>query len=195
MIKLFLISFFVLITFTISEAKDLFTIDASGKLQGHLQNVSLAEIRAFFEKEYGIIFIGDDNIFHNQVTLSFSGLALEKTLKKVFSKMNVVFMFNSQGKITEVRVFPSNGNQTSSRIANNLMKREGLLPNEATEVDQKDDITSFQVELNSPPPGDLSSNDAPEVDQKDDITSYQVEVNSPPSGDDFLIVPVAPYRP
>ena len=192
MIKVFLISLFVLITFTLSEAEDLFTTDEAGKLQGHLQNVSLAEIRSFFEKKYGIIFIGDDNIFNSQVTLSFSGLALEKTLKRVFSKMNVVFMFNSQGKIIEVRVFPSNRNQTPSLIANNLMKREDLLPNEATEVDQKDDITSFQIEVNSPPPGDPSPNEATEVDQKDDMTSFQVEVNSPPSGDTFLIVPSGP---
>ncbi len=209
LIKIFIISFIVLAGVTVSNAADLLTVDDAGKLQGNLQNVPLSQIKSFFENKYGIAFLGDDNIFKTQVTLSFSGLPLEKTLKRVFSKVHVAFMYNSKGDIIEVRVFPSNTNQRGSLIADNFMNKESpltaettevedispipgdSLPGEAAQPDQNDPITSFQVEENSPPPEESLSNEGTEVDQNDEITSFQVEVNSPPSGDSFLIVPVS----
>ncbi len=159
--------FFVLIAFTTSEAEMLLKADEAGQFQANLQNETLATVKTFFEQSYGIKFTGDADLFQTQITVSINNLSLAKTLKRIFSKVNVAFKYNSQGIITEVNLLPTNQNK------NNLLKANHLIKN------PKQQLTGeFAID--------------PNVQNKDDITDIQVEPNSPPSGDSFEVVPGAP---
>ncbi len=167
-----------------------------------MQNVPLTKIKSYFEQNYNIRFIGDDNLFHSQLTLSFNKLNLEKALKRIFSRMNVALVFNAKGEVTEVRLMPTNHINTNMAALNNFAKykeqglqeqqslnqiqENGLLEFDAQNTEMPggsslpvDDITNFQVVLNAEPPGDplpVGQDNAPP-------DAFKVIRNSPPPGD------------
>lgn len=185
MIKALLTSILLLIAFTaVSEAENILTTDANGRIQARLQNETLEEVSGFFRQNFNIKFIGDDELFQTQVTVAFDNLSLEKALKKIFAKTNVAFKYDNQGKITEARLLPTSKVKYNPAVANTFANANKQAPS----IDQQDS--------NDQPP---EENLVPEDDSilKDSVTDstdtgLEIEPNSPSPDDSTEADPDAP---
>ena len=199
MLKVFFASLFILMIISPSQAENLLQADETGKLQASLQGVTLMEVKSFFEKNYSIKFIADDNLLQAQVSIYFENLNLEKALKRIFTNMNVVVVYNIQGEIIEVRLLPTSQNHSWPAIASTPINSEELqVPVEQIPASLTED-TVFQDDMQdndstAVPQGEsiFSPDEDIKFEPDDIISSFQVEENSPPSGNFFQIVPSAP---
>jgi hypothetical protein len=117
-------------------------------------------------------------------------------LKKILSKTNFVFTYNKLGKVTAVTLLEtgttSNQNvvktkepQMPTGVSPEAPQGGNRLPKEFLNFQDNtqsapDEITSFKVVPNAPPPGEeLQKNKAKGPDE---ITSFKIVPNSPPPG-------------
>jgi len=152
--------------------------DEEGLLSGRLENVNLAEVRQFFEKNYGIKFLGQDFLFQTNVTVSFEKLNLEQALKRILTRKNCAFKYDRQGALLAVTVLPGI-RDTPAPMRNNavitnhppqaeLAQPGGILKKEDGVAD---DITTFKPVKMEPK----------EVQVIKDNPLFEVKINSPPS--------------
>ncbi len=206
--KIFLTLFFVLFVFSTSQAKDLIQKNEKGGLDAQIENVKLSELTTFIKKSYGVEFKGQDTLFQAPITVSFKNLNVEQMLKKILARKNYVFTYNNQGKVTEVTLLAAGNNKSDTGQTTNIVKNEEQKPGPGSSPDisggsnskvdaitsfkpvkieqgsdknqASDDITSFKVVPNVPPPGGELTKDKTQA--PDDITSFKVVPNAPPPG-------------
>lgn len=185
----------VLISFTTSQAEYLLEADEDGQLHADIRNITLKDVSSFFDKNYDIKFIGDADQLQTEVTLSFERLSVEKALKKIFSRMNIVLEYDSRGTITEVRVLPAGRKTTNPALVDiPAFRPQQALAIETDEPDVADGQSVDETELQDAEPEPTAADDTDGVDQGDlpADDSFEVVPNSPPSDDDFDIVPSDP---
>ncbi len=209
MIRYMLLIIMISAPLGVSRADDIISVDKQGLFSADLQNISLTEVKSYFEQNYEIEFAGDEDLLKTQRTVSFKKLNLEKTLKRIFAKMNIALQYNSKGEVTEVRLVPGGQAVNNISVLNNLMENreqnlqsmqtpDGVQENAPMENDalpvekEEDEITSFVVEKNSPPGADglPVDSDSPVTDP-----AFQVVPNSPPSGNTGEIFRTVPGTP
>jgi len=185
--KALLTSIFLLIAFTaVCEAENMLETDANGRIHARLQNETLQAVSVFFKQNFNIEFIGEDELFQTQVTVSFDNLSLEKALKKIFAKTNIAFKYDSQGKITEARLLPTSKIKYNPAIANAVNN----VNQQAPAIDQQDSNNQ------SPESSGATSDDSIQADSGADSAEdgVVVEPNSA-SPDDSAEPEAAPGGP
>lgn len=194
--KLFLIFFISLFVFSTSQAADLIQENEKGEFSAHLDKVKLSELTKFIEKKHGIRFKGPDTQLQTPITLSFEKLTLEQMLKKILTRINYVFTFDKSGKVTEVALLPTSSNKAGAVSNYNTAKNNPppmptavpqgdnvgpeTISNFPAQNSAADEITSFKIQPNAPPPGMEQGNS--KVNGPDEITSFKVIRNAPPPG-------------
>ncbi len=189
---------------TFAMAADLIQKDGNGRFQAELQNVPLSDVAKFMQKTHGVTFKGDAGLLQNPVSVTFKDLDMEAMLKKILARTNHVFAYDSQGKVTEVRLLAgggqngvagaiskpgiqpetqsTGGNQASASLAAGI---NGTMPAPSQEMEDVtqtvDDITSFKVGPNNK---DEVTSFKVDPNHKDEITTFKVEENAqPPIGE------------
>jgi hypothetical protein len=199
--KLFLIFFVVLFSFSTSYGADLVQENEKGEFSAHLDNVKLSELTKFIQGKYGIDFKGQDAELQTPITMSFEKLNFEQMLKKILTRINFVFTYNKSGKVTAVTLLQAGNNKIG--IVNNQNLGKNTVPQLPTKLSPEapqggnaasdaisnpqgapnsspDEITSFKVVPNAPPPGGELSNN--KMNEPDEITSFKIIPNTPPPG-------------
>ena len=189
--KIFLILFVVLFYFSTSQAADLIQENEKGEFSAHLDNIKLSEITKFIQKKYNIEFKGQDPQLQTPITMSFEKLNFEQMVKKVLTRINFVFTYNKEGKVTQVTLLQAGNTKAGeasnqNNVKNDVPQAGNVAPDQTanfpdTPNSAPDEITSFKIVPNTPPPGGAvgdSKDNGP-----DPITSFKIEPNSPPPGE------------
>lgn len=201
MTKLSLIFFIVFFVFSTSHAADLIQENEKGEFSAHLNNVKLSELTTFIQKKYNVEFKGEDTQLQTPITLSFEKLNFEQMLKKILTRINFVFTYSKLGKITKVTLLQTGNNKADSANNQNTVKNNatqvpvelsnnpplgGVPTSDAisnfpgTPNSGPDEITSFQIVRNAPPPGNAVGDS--KAQGPDPITSFKIVPNAPPPG-------------
>lgn len=150
--------------------------DENGFFNAQLENVTLYEIKEFFEKNYQIKFNGPDFIFQTKITASINNLNIDQFIKRVLKNKNYALMFDIDGKLSEVTLVPgdrdtnqfvntniskdsqSNSDQFNGKLRFENSKYEDIndfkqLKNDNKKFETKiiKDDPNFKVEINRPP--------------------------------------------
>lgn len=187
----------LLFVFSTSQAADLIQENEKGELSAQLNNVKLSDLTKFIQEKYGIEFKGQDAAIQTSITLSFKNLNVEQMLKKILAENNFVFTYNKAGKVTAVTLLQAGNKKPVAASNQTTVKDKGpQMPAEAPQGGadmsdkisnfrdepnaQPDEITSFKIERNAPPPGDEQGNG--KMNEPDEITSFKIVPNAPPPG-------------
>lgn len=92
-----------LFSFTSALAADLVSVK-DGSLSVDIKDSSLLEVARDIEKQSGVWFRGEETLFQERISLTFSDLSLEEGLKRILTNMNYSFMFDTNNKIAGVMV-------------------------------------------------------------------------------------------
>jgi hypothetical protein len=184
----------VIFVFPLCQAADLIQETKKGEFSAQLNNVQLSEITTYITQKHQITFKGDQTLLTTPVTVTFDNLPLEQMLKKILMRTDFVFTYDNSGKVTAVMLLQAGKSKQTASPQKNLVNaqdpqtRTGGLPSaidtsdDITKMDPEntkpDEITSFKVEHNAPPPGDDPSNS--KSSGPDEITSFNIIPNSPP---------------
>lgn len=97
--------FFILAFFTSQNA---FCADAvsvkDGLLSVNLKETSLLDVARDIEKQSGVWFRGDETLFQEKISVTFSDLPLEEGLKRILTNLNYSLMFDAENKVAGVMV-------------------------------------------------------------------------------------------
>jgi hypothetical protein len=75
-----------------------------GLLSVNLKDTSLLDVARDIEKQSGIWFKGDETLFQEKISVTFSDLPLEEGLKRILTNMNYSLMFDNKHKLAGVMV-------------------------------------------------------------------------------------------
>jgi hypothetical protein len=75
-----------------------------GLLSVNLKDTSLLDVARDIEKQSGIWFKGDETLFQEKISVTFSDLPLEEGLKRILTNMNYSLMFDNKHKVAGVMV-------------------------------------------------------------------------------------------
>jgi hypothetical protein len=101
---------FLLILFALSllalapaKAADLVSVK-DGLLSVNLKDNSLLEVARDIEKQSGVWFRGDETLFQEKISVTFTDLPLEEGLKRILANLNYSLMFDARNKVAGVMV-------------------------------------------------------------------------------------------
>jgi hypothetical protein len=165
-----------------------------GEFSAQLNNVQLSEITNFITKKHQIIFKGDRTLLTTPVTVTFDNLPLEQMLKKILMRTDFVFTYDNSGRVTAVTLLQAGKSKQTASPQQNLVNAQdpqtppGAPPSAIDTSDvitkmnpannKPDEITSFKIVHNSPPPGNDPADS--KSSGPDEITSFKIIPNSPP---------------
>lgn len=92
-----------LFSFTPTQAADLVAVK-DGLLSVDLKDASLLEVARDIEKQSGVWFRGDETLFQEKISVTFSDLPLEEGLKRILTNLNYSLMFDTGNKVAGVMV-------------------------------------------------------------------------------------------
>ncbi len=187
----------LLFVFSTSQAADLIQENEKGEFSAQLNSVKLSDLTKFIEEKYGIEFKSKDAELQNPITLSFKNVNAEQMLKKILAGSNFVFTYNKAGKVTAVTLLQAGHKKPiASSNQTTIKDKDPQMPTEIPQVgadtseqistfqeepnSQPDEITSFKIVPNAPPPGDEQGNG--KMNEPDEITSFKIIPNAPPPG-------------
>jgi hypothetical protein len=75
-----------------------------GLLSVNLKDTSLLDVARDIEKQSGIWFKGDETLFQEKISVTFSDLPLEEGLKRILTNMNYSLMFDNKHEVAGVMV-------------------------------------------------------------------------------------------
>jgi hypothetical protein len=75
-----------------------------GLLSVNLKDTSLLDVARDIEKQSGVWFRGDETLFQEKISVTFTGLPLEEGLKRIFTNLNYSLMFDNRHKVAGVMV-------------------------------------------------------------------------------------------
>jgi hypothetical protein len=92
-----------LLFFASAQAADLVAVK-DGLLSVNLKENSLLDVARDIEKQSGVWFRGDETLFQEKISVSFSDLPLEEGLKRILANLNYSLMFDIENKVAGVMV-------------------------------------------------------------------------------------------
>jgi hypothetical protein len=75
-----------------------------GLLSVNLKDTSLLDVARDIEKQSGVWFRGDEALFQEKISVTFSDLSLEEGLKRILTNLNYSLMFDNKHKVAGVMV-------------------------------------------------------------------------------------------
>jgi hypothetical protein len=75
-----------------------------GLLSVNLKDNSLLEVARDIEKQAGVWFRGDETLFQEKISVTFTDLPLEEGLKRILTNLNYSLMFDARNKVAGVMV-------------------------------------------------------------------------------------------
>jgi hypothetical protein len=75
-----------------------------GLLSVNLKDNSLLEVARDIEKQSGVWFRGDETLFQEKISVTFTDLPLEEGLKRILTNLNYSLMFDAKNKVAGVMV-------------------------------------------------------------------------------------------
>jgi len=75
-----------------------------GLLSVNLKDNSLLEVARDIEKQSGVWFRGDETLFQEKISVTFTDLPLEEGLKRILTNLNYSLMFDARNKVAGVMV-------------------------------------------------------------------------------------------
>lgn len=75
-----------------------------GLLSVNLKDNSLLEVARDIEKQSGVWFRGDETLFQEKISVTFTDLPLEEGLKRILANLNYSLMFDAKNKVAGVMV-------------------------------------------------------------------------------------------
>jgi hypothetical protein len=171
LIRPLLIAVVIFLAVTTGKAEDLLQADTAGRVQANLQHVSLEDVSAYLEQRYAIKFAGNRSLLQTEVTVSFEKLSLDKAIKRIFSKLNVVYKYDNQGKITEINLLPAGRNTPTPGLANNYINNQppqGVVEPEADSAQDNDVETEGDQADEQENVDDQSADDDQAADQQNE---------------------------
>jgi len=75
-----------------------------GLLSVNLKDNSLLEVARDIEKQLGVWFRGDETLFQEKISVTFTDLPLEEGLKRILTNLNYSLMFDAKNKVAGVMV-------------------------------------------------------------------------------------------
>ena len=85
------------------QAADLVAVK-DGLLSVDLKDNSLLDVARDIEKQCGVWFRGDETLFQEKISLTFSDLTLEEGLKRILANLNYRLIFDAAKKVAGVMV-------------------------------------------------------------------------------------------
>jgi len=86
-----------------AKAADLVSVK-DGLLSVNLKDNSLLEVARDIEKQSGVWFRGDETLFQEKISVTFTDLPLEEGLKRILANLNYSLMFDARNKVAGVMV-------------------------------------------------------------------------------------------
>jgi hypothetical protein len=86
-----------------AKAADLVSVK-DGLLSVNLKDNSLLEVARDIEKQSGVWFRGDETLFQEKISVTFTDLPLEEGLKRILTNLNYSLMFDARNKVAGVMV-------------------------------------------------------------------------------------------
>jgi hypothetical protein len=87
--------------YTSSRAADLVSVK-DGAISVNLKDNSLLEVARDIEKQSGVWFKGDETLFQEKISVTFTHLSLEEGLKRILTNLNYSLMFDDKNKVAGV---------------------------------------------------------------------------------------------
>jgi hypothetical protein len=75
-----------------------------GLLSVNLKDHSLLEVARDIEKQSGVWFRGDENLFQEKISVTFNALPIEEGLKRILTNLNYSLMFDAKNNVAGVLV-------------------------------------------------------------------------------------------
>ncbi len=98
-----ILSVLSLLSFMSAQAADLVSVK-DGLVSVDLTDTSLLEVARDIEKQSGVWFRGDENLFQEKISVTFNDLPLEEGLKRILANLNYSLMFDNKNKVAGVMV-------------------------------------------------------------------------------------------
>lgn len=96
---------FVLVSFSCQEASCADAVSVkNGLLSVNLKETSLLDVARDIEKQSGVWFRGDETLFQEKISVTFTDLPFEEGLKRILANLNYSLMFGAKNEIAGVMV-------------------------------------------------------------------------------------------
>ena len=169
-------------------------------MSADLKGVSLGVVLKRINQEKGIWFKADTSLLEEKVAVRFSGLTLEKGLKRILASENYSFVYDGNKKLVGIIIIDGRGDRSTDKKSEKVGSLEHNTPT-TERADQAEFMDEPGEVVSTPSPGgtpaerldkdseifgaaeDIAPPEGNVKTSEDDVEDFKVIKNTPPPGD------------